>query len=200
MPERPLATAAPPERIGRLRAAEHDWYEGPDARRQARGRRVARDLIELSRLQRGDERAEPAPVDLAGLLRAICADYPELCLAGPESVPFSTDARRLVRVLSALLENACLHGAPPISVSYNADEIVVLDGGPGLEPQLLERATEPFITGRRAPRRGVGLGLAIAAHQAAVLGAELRLSNAPQGGAIAQLRFPAAAAGAPRAA
>jgi signal transduction histidine kinase len=196
MPERPLATAAPPQRIGRLRSAEHDWYEGPDERRQARGRRVARDLVELSRLQRGDERAEPTAVDLAGLLRAICAEYPELCLAGPDSLPFSTDTRRLVRVLSALLENACLHGAPPISVHYDAAEIVVQDGGPGLDPQLLQRATEPFVTGRRAPRRGVGLGLAIAARQAAVLGAELHLSNAPQGGAIAQLRFQATTAGA----
>ena len=150
---------------------------------------MARDLVELSRLQRGDEQAQRAQVDLASLLREICADYPQLGVAGPDPLPFSTDSRRLGRVLSTLLENACLHGAPPISVHYDAAEIVVQDGGPGLEQNLLEHATEPFVTGRRAPGRGVGLGLAIAARQAALLGAELRLSNAPHGGAIARLCF-----------
>jgi signal transduction histidine kinase len=189
MPERPLAIAAQPQRVGPRRSAEAEWYEGPDVRRDARERRVARDLVELLRLQRGDEQIERTQVDLARLLRAVCADYPRLCVAGPDPLPFSTDSRRLARVLSTLLDNALLHGAPPISVRYDAAEIVVQDAGPGLEPRLLERATEPFVTGRRAPGRGVGLGLAIAARQAVVLGAELHLSNAPGGGAVARLCF-----------
>jgi signal transduction histidine kinase len=189
MSERPLAIATQSHPVGRLRSTEPAWYEGPDARRQARGRRVARDLVELSRLQRGDEQAHPAPVELASMLRAICAEYPQLRIAGPDPLPVRTDPRRLARVLSTLLDNARVHGAPPIIVQYDAAEIVVQDGGPGLEPELLARATEPFVTGRRAPGRGVGLGLAIAARQAALLGAELRLSNAPHGGAIARLCF-----------
>jgi signal transduction histidine kinase len=193
MPERPHAITGQPRRVGGLRAPDAAWDEGPAARRAARGRRVARDLVELSRLQRGDERAQSVPVDLANLLRAICADYPELLLEGPQPLPFNTDSRRLARALSALLDNACLHGAPPITVRYDAAEIVVEDCGPGLAPALLQRATEPFVTGDRTRGRGVGLGLAIAARQAAVLGAELRLSNAPCGGTIAQLRFDAAA-------
>jgi signal transduction histidine kinase len=196
MPERPPTTAAQPSRAAR--SPETAWYDSPDCRREARGRRVARDLVELSRLQRGDERALRTVVDLAGLLRSLCVDYPQLHVEGPDPLFLDTDARRLARVLSTLLDNACLHGAPPIRVRYDAGEIVVQDGGPGLEPQLLGRATEPFVTGRRAPRRGVGLGLAIAARQAAVLGAELRLSNAPCGGAVAALRFePAVDAPAP---
>jgi signal transduction histidine kinase len=189
MPALPSATAAQPSRAALSRSPEPAWYDSPDCRRAARGRRVARDLVELSRLQRGEERARRAVVDLAGLLRGLCADYPQLHVEGPDPLFFDTDARRLARVLSALLENACLHGAPPIRVRYDVAEIVVQDGGPGLEPQLLGRATEPFVTGRRAPQRGVGLGLAIAARQAAVLGAELRLSNAPCGGAVAALCF-----------
>jgi len=191
MPERPLAIAAQPQRVGPRRSAEAEWYEGPDVRRDARERRLARDLVELMRLQRGGERVERTQVDLARLLRALCADYPRLCVAGPDPLLLSTDSRRLARVLSTLLDNALLHGAPPISVRYDAAEIVVQDAGPGLEPRLLERATEPFVTGRRAAGRGVGLGLAIAARQAAVLGAELHLSNAPGGGAVARLQFDA---------
>jgi signal transduction histidine kinase len=189
MLEQPLAIATQPQRTGRLRPAEPAWYEGPDARREARGRRVARDLVELSRLQRGDQQAQHAEIDLASLVRAVCADYPQLCITGPDLLPFRTDPRRLARVLSTLLDNALLHGAPPISVRYDAVEIVVQDSGPGLESRLLERATEPFVTGRRALGRGVGLGLAIAARQAVLLGAELSLSNAPHGGAIARLHF-----------
>jgi signal transduction histidine kinase len=196
MPKPPLAIAAEAQRIGRLRPLEPAWLEAPEARRAARGRRVARDLIELSRLQRGDEQAQCAQTELASLLREVCAGYAQLCIVGPDPLSLSTDSRRLLRVISLLLDNAVLHGQPPLRLRYDASEVVVEDSGPGLEPKLLEHATEPFITGRRARGRGVGLGLAIAARQAAVLGAELSLSNAPSGGAVARLRFHAGQAAA----
>ena len=44
------------------------WDDPAARRRRARERRLAHDLVELSRLDRGLERAEPAPVDLARLL------------------------------------------------------------------------------------------------------------------------------------
>jgi signal transduction histidine kinase len=166
--------------------------DAPDSRRHARERRLARDLVELSRLQRGHERAECAPVDLATLLRAVCAEFPHLHLEGPQNLPVSTDSRRLARVLFALLENAYLHGTPPVSVGFDATEIVIRDSGPGLPAGLLSRATEPFVSGERTRGRGVGLGLAIAAHQAALLDAELDVSNATAGGAVVRLRFAAA--------
>jgi len=198
MPDRSHAIAGQPGHPRRVRGAppvwDHDWAA---ARRAARGRRVARDLVELSRLQRGEERVDSAPFDLARLLRAICVRYGELDVSGPEPLPFRTDSRRLSRVLSTLLDNACLHGAPPITVRYDEAGIVVRDRGPGLAPTLLERATEPFVTGERVRGRGVGLGLAIAARQAALLGAELRLANAPDGGAIAELRFAPAQSASP---
>ncbi|MGA2757411.1 MAG: HAMP domain-containing sensor histidine kinase [Solirubrobacteraceae bacterium] len=193
MSERPPAIATQANRTARVRSVETAWFEAPDARRQARGRRVARDLVELSRLQRGDERAQQAQVDLAVFLRQICAGYGQLSIAGPDSLVVSSDPRRLARVLSALLDNAALHGKPPIAVRYDTSEIVIEDSGGGFEPKLLERATEPFVTGSRARGRGIGLGLAIAARQAALLGADLRLNNGPTGGASARLCFRARA-------
>lgn len=183
------AVATQPERELRLRPADEAWEDGPAVRRAARGRRVARDLVELSRLQGGGERVTPEAIDLAQLVRAVCACYPRVEIAGVDPVPLCTDSRRLARVLTLLLDNACLHGAPPVAVSYDACEIVVADSGPGLDPKLLAHATEPFITGRGARGRGVGLGLAIATHQAALLGGELVLCNAVDGGAVARLRF-----------
>ena len=174
-------------------SAAEAWDDGPAARRAARGRRVARDLVELSRLQRGAEAAMPETIDLPRLVRAVCANYQHVEIAGAERLDRSTDARRLARVLTLLLDNACLHGASPIRVGYDACEISVVDSGPGFEARLLTRATEPFVTGSRARGRGVGLGLAIAARQAALLGAELRLGNEIDGGAVARLCFVAPA-------
>lgn len=185
-PANSIAGTAP--RVVRLRDDAPGWNDLPRARRHARERRVARDLVELSRLQRGAERADCARLDLATLLRTICADYPQLQLRGPEHLPVCTDSRRLARVLFALLDNAYLHGAPPVSVHFDATEIIIQDGGPGFAAGLLPRATEPFATGARENGRGVGLGLAIAARQATVLGAALQLSNGEHG-AVAVFRF-----------
>jgi two-component system, OmpR family, sensor histidine kinase MtrB len=179
---------------GRPGGAVPTWVDATAGVRQARGRRVARDLVELSRLQNGGERAELTPLDLAALVRAICADYPPVRIEGPARMPLSTDSRRLARVLFALLDNAFLHGSPPVSVSFDATEIRIEDSGDGFASRVLARPAEPFVTGDRTRGRGVGLGLAIAARHASLLGAELQLSNGPAGGALARVRFAAGAA------
>lgn len=184
-------TDPPLPRSRRLTAVSTAWGESPGSVREARGRRVARDLVELSRLQSGAERAQLSELDLAALLRTICVDYPGVVLDGPSRLPLSTDSRRIARVLFTLLDNAYLHGAPPVRVSFDAGEIRVEDAGGGFAARVLERATQPFVTGDRSHGRGVGLGLAIAARHAALLGGQLEFSNSPVGGAIARLRFAA---------
>jgi signal transduction histidine kinase len=168
------------------------WESVSRARRYARARRLARDLVELSRLDRDTERPDWAPADLRGLVDAICVEYPQVELAGPEELTVLTDPRRLARILFVLLDNAHLHGAPPVSLHYDATAIVIRDSGEGFAPSLLERATEPFVAADRARGLGLGLGLAIAARQAALLGAGLELSNNDGGGAEAVVRFEAA--------
>ena len=150
------ATDAPPPRrwLAAVGAAD-TWEDTPAVRREARGRRVARDLVELSRLQNGAERAERTPVDLPALLRAIACDYSGVVVEGPARLQIESDSRRLARVLFALIDNAHLHGAPPVRISYDATAIVVEDGGGGFPPRVLERAPAPFVTGDRfgRPRR-----------------------------------------------
>jgi signal transduction histidine kinase len=121
--------------------------------------------------------------------RAVAADYPLLRIDGPASLPVSTDSRRLARVLFALLDNAQVHGDPPFTLAYDDRAITVCDGGPGFPPALLGRATEPFVIADRVRARGLGLGLAIAARQAVLLGARLELGNRLEGGAQAVVRF-----------
>ncbi len=182
----------PQRRVAHAPTHPRRWDQDPQERRHARERRFARDLIELSRLQRGGERAHPAPVDLANLVRAVHADYAPLDVAGPESAVVVTDPRRLVRILFAILDNAYVHGGSPVSLRYDTGEIVVRDSGGGFEAVLLARAAEPFVTGGHGRGRGVGLGLAIAGLQAALLGATLRLENDAAGGARVGVRFGAA--------
>jgi signal transduction histidine kinase len=180
-------SGAPPERGVWLRSAESTWLDDLADRRGARERRVAHDLVELSRLDRGSEQALAETVDLAEVVRSVCGRYRHVAISGPDRVSAITDPRRLARVLALLLNNACLHGAPPVSVSYDATGITVTDAGPGIEDRVLMHATDPFVTGRRGPGRGVGLGLAIAARQATLLGGELMLANAAEGGAVARV-------------
>ncbi|MDJ0380354.1 HAMP domain-containing sensor histidine kinase [Streptomyces sp. G-G2] len=107
-----------------------------------------------------------------------------------------------------------------VSVEASGEDrtVVVRDHGPGFPPELLRDGPRRFHTGTAgtgtagtgtgtagtgtgtagtgvagANERGSGhgLGLTIALGQARVLGAELRLDNAPDGGAVATLRLPA---------
>ncbi len=172
-----------------LAATVERWDDPAARRRRARERRLAHDLVELSRLDRGLERAESAPVDLARLLRAVTADYPGLSLEGPSAAPIVTDSRRLARVLFVLLDNAQIHGVPPVTVRYDEHAVTVCDEGPGFAENVLARATEPFVTGRGTDGRGVGLGLAIARRQAALLGATLSIGNGECGGATVAVCF-----------
>jgi len=185
-----IATSPGPARPVASSATDTDHRVGsPDPRRYARERRLARDLVELSRLERGLERAEHAPVDLARLIDAVRADYPSLVVDGAATVVVHSDSRRLARILFAVLDNAFLHGSAPVTLRYDAGGLAVCDSGRGFAAGVLEHATEPFVAGRRAWPRGAGLGLAIAARQAALLDATLELANGPAGGACVALQF-----------
>ncbi|CAM5476677.1 two-component sensor histidine kinase [Streptomyces avidinii] len=101
-----------------------------------------------------------------------------------------TDPRRLERIVGNLVVNAHRHGAAPVRVTVDGRTVVVRDHGPGFPPGLLLNGPRRFQTGAAERGSGHGLGLTIALGQALVLGAELRLDNAPDGGAVATLRLP----------
>ncbi len=89
----------------------------------------------------------------------------------------------LERVVTNLLDNAAVHGAPPVEVSVDAPapgwaRLVVTDAGAGMQPTLLATATQRFARAQDArPRPGSGLGLSLV--DALVTGAagELRLCH-----------------------
>jgi len=186
-----IVAAAP--RGGRPTPLAGTLEDSPDQVRHARSRRVARDLVELWRLQNGAERAEAAVVDVAALLTTVCEERFEVALSGPPVLTVVSDPRRLSRIVLLALDNARLHGAPPVTVEYDATSIAITDCGKGFATRVLDLVPAPFITADRSHGRGVGLGLAIAYRQAELIGARLVLSNAAHGGAVVRLKFLAAA-------
>ncbi|MET9768270.1 HAMP domain-containing sensor histidine kinase [Streptomyces sp. NPDC006415] len=149
---------------------------------------LVEDLLEISRLDAGAERARLDPVPLgelvADVVRRTGTDT-DVTAADAEVV--ETDPRRVERIVVNLVTNAHRHGAAPVEVAVTGARIAVRDHGPGFPPDLLERGPQRFRTGASERGRGHGLGLTVAQGQAEVLGARLTFTNAPGGGALAVL-------------
>jgi signal transduction histidine kinase len=146
----------------------------------------------------GDEPARPLDVD--ALLGALQADYEDtgrtVDIDGQMMAPFSGRPQALRRALANLVDNALNYaGTAAIEIDDGPSvlELRIIDRGPGLPEESLERVLEPFQRGETSRSRatgGTGLGLAIARSIARAHGGELTLANRPGGGLIAQLRLP----------
>ncbi|MDX2921939.1 MULTISPECIES: HAMP domain-containing sensor histidine kinase [Streptomyces] len=149
---------------------------------------LVEDLLEISRLDAGAERARLDPVPLgelvADVVRRTGTDT-RVTMADTEVV--ETDPRRVERIVANLVTNAHRHGAAPVDVTVTGARIDVRDHGPGFPSDLLERGPQRFRTGAGERGRGHGLGLTVAQGQSEVLGARLTFANAPDGGAVATL-------------
>ncbi|MFE9629570.1 sensor histidine kinase [Streptomyces sp. NPDC006463] len=155
-------------------------------------RGLVEDLLEISRLDAGAEQPVRARVPLDAVVSEAVARTgldTEVTVSDAQTV--ETDPRRLERIVSNLVVNAHRHGSLPVQVTIDGRTVVVRDHGPGFPPDLLRDGPRRFHTGRAERGSGHGLGLTIVQGQAGLLGAELRLDNAPDGGAVATLRLPA---------
>jgi len=145
------------------------------------------------------------PVDLTVAIhnsaRLVASDYTQrgatLSLHLRETVRVMGHSVRVEQVLINLMRNAldaveatearhvrlALTAEPPHAV------VRVVDTGPGISAQVLERLFEPFFT-TKAPGRGMGLGLAISSSIVQAMDGELLADNAPEGGAEFTLRLP----------
>ncbi|MFE3145101.1 ATP-binding protein [Streptomyces sp. NPDC059218] len=157
-------------------------------------RALTEDLLEISRL---DARTEAVDLDVYELVplveRVVRASGTGTEIraepsAGAAHVRVVTDRRRLERVLGNLIANAHQHGRPPVVLTVDGPVVTVRDHGPGFPDYLPADGPQRFRT--EAGGKGHGLGLTIAAGQAAVIGAGLEFRNAPDGGAVARVTLP----------
>jgi signal transduction histidine kinase len=152
-------------------------------------RTLTEDLLEISRLDAGSERVDLDDTWLGPVTeRVVRAAGGETEVSVLRDVCVVTDRRRLERVLGNLVANAHRHGETPVELTVDGPVITVRDHGPGYPEYLVTHGPQRFRTEGGA--KGHGLGLTIALGQAEVLGARLRFTNAPDGGAVATLTLP----------
>ncbi|WP_405675760.1 HAMP domain-containing histidine kinase [Streptomyces sp. NBC_01511] len=163
---------------------------------------LAADLLLLARLDAG-EQAGRTRLDLAALVRE------EVSQRSADRIPVTPDVRgsvevsgsrgQLARVLGNLLDNAQRHAAGEVRAAVRREgSLVVLavsDDGAGVPEAERERIFERFVRLDDARSRddgGAGLGLAIARDVAHRHGGTLDVGRAEAGGALFELRLPAA--------
>jgi len=139
--------------------------------------RLIGDLLDMKRMENGRLAVEPKPVragvlltEAAEMLRPLAAaEGIELTLDIPDELPVvAADANRLQQVLSNLIGNAIKFTPKGGRISLRGARtekdvcIAISDTGPGIPAEQLPHIFGQFWQGKRADRRGIGLGLGIA--------------------------------------
>jgi signal transduction histidine kinase len=166
------------------------------------------DLLDVSRLQRGELPLRPERTDLAALVREVVrhGEWGEgrLILDGEADLEVVVDANRIRQVVSNLLDNAVKYSPDGAEVRVRLDRqgegalLEVQDAGIGLAPETLESIFTPF---GRAPNAaaanipGLGLGLYLARRIAEQHGGKLWAESEGEGrGTLMSLWLPRATA------
>ncbi|MFD3576836.1 ATP-binding protein [Streptomyces sp. NPDC058644] len=162
---------------------------------------LAADLLLLARLDAG-EKPGGGHVDLAALAREELSqrtrDRADVRM-DLKNVEVTGSRSQLARVLGNLVNNAQRHARSHVTVATRAEGawavLKVSDDGDGVPEGERDRIFERFVRLDDARTRddgGAGLGLAIARDVAARHGGTLTVGEAPGGGALFELRIPAA--------
>ena len=155
------------------------------------------DLLELSRLDAGQEQVQIDVVSLPDLVTSVLESHgwDERVQVHAAACTVGTDRRRVERVVANLVGNAVQHGEDPIVVRVGAGPpaatIEVSDRGPGIPAEDVQRVFDRFAkldTARSSG--GSGLGLAIARENALLLGGTLEVASAATDGTTFRLTFP----------
>ncbi|MEN3341851.1 MAG: two-component system, OmpR family, phosphate regulon sensor histidine kinase PhoR [Actinomycetota bacterium] len=163
--------------------------------------RLAKAMLVLARVERGDAAAALGLVPLRPLLAGLVAEFdeaPELVLEldCPAELAVWADGALLSEALANVLTNALEHtSSGAVRVAAHAGDgtvaIEVVDTGSGIAPAELPRVFERFRSG--AGEGGVGLGLPIARAALAALGGSIEIHSREGAGTTVQMRLPGAA-------
>lgn len=169
-----------------------------------RMRDLVLELLELARTDAGSEPLEMERLQVVRVLRAVVDPVlvargrgsEEVRIDAEAGVVVDADRSRVRRILTNLVDNALVHGAPPVEVRACRNglvvEIEVHDHGPGLSDVDPRRLFDRFAKSDRSRAGGgTGLGLAIAAGHAAAMGWKIDARNDPAGGAVFRVTVPA---------
>jgi PAS domain S-box-containing protein len=139
--------------------------------------KLLRDLLDLSRIEAGQNAPHLVPIRAATLVNTAVAAVRSqveahgciLTLAVPSALPtVCADHLQIERVVANLVSNAVRHTGRGGEIRITATQherhvaISVADTGSGIPPEYLPRIFDKFVQVPNAPSGGAGLGLAIA--------------------------------------
>lgn len=174
-------------------------------RQAGRMRDLIAQLLQMTRLEQGTQRANFEQADLSGLVEVLCAEQPAL----PHGVTIRADVQPGVeawldvtlisRLLQNLIDNAARYGRENghIWVTLRRVEGEVLlsvrDDGIGIPADRLERIWQRFyqVESARGAGGGAGLGLTMVRQIAALHGGTVTVDSREGEGSCFTLRFPA---------
>jgi two-component system, OmpR family, sensor kinase len=159
-----------------------------------RMRKLATELLDLSRLEAGALELRPEPTDLGRLARDVTREFTpaitqhgsDIDLRVHEPVEADCDPERVAQVVRILLDNALVHtpaGTPIVVSAARRDghvRLEVSDRGPGIKRHNMPHIFEPFFSSDD-DAHGAGLGLAIARELAGTMRGELQVQSSERG-------------------
>ena len=198
-------------REGRIRdEAQRTEYLDLIAAECARLSRLAEDFLTFSRLERGKQHLQLAPLApravieqaLTGLRARLSAPGCTFALDVPGDLPpVRADRDALAAVLTNLLDNALKYTRDDKRISLwvrsakDAVVFAVTDNGIGLDRSQVRRIFKPFhqVDDRLARQgEGAGLGLAIVAKLVALHRGKIHVDSEPEQGTTFSVRIPLA--------
>ncbi|MDP6447981.1 MAG: ATP-binding protein, partial [Pirellulaceae bacterium] len=166
------------------------------------------DLLQLARVESGQEAFQFARVDLAVAAEQALTQCRQLaeqkrirlhCDPANETVVAWADYEGLFTIITNLLVNAINYTPPEGDVTFRWRQveqtavIEIQDSGIGIAPEHHERVFERFFRVDKARSRaagGTGLGLAIVKHLAQAFGGSVELESEPGRGSTFRVRLP----------
>ena len=157
--------------------------------------RLAEDLLDVSRITRGEVHLRIADCDLREvvgeaaeqLAAALASKQQDIHQVLPDvPVRVSADQARLVQVVGNLIGNASRYSPPSstIGITLSVDDgkavLAIVDQGQGISAELMPALFDAYSQGQASPdskTSGVGLGLAIVKGLVELHGGEIRVAS-----------------------
>ena len=129
-------------------------------------------------------------------LKASLTDHTLHVKYAADLPPVKIDAEIIKQILAILLSNAVAYTPKNASISLSVQKdqeklvIGILDQGPGIPDEDLDKIFEKFYRGKMAKPGGLGLGLSIAKRFVHAHGGQIKVRNQEKGGAHFSVELP----------
>lgn len=168
--------------------------------------RIVDRMLELARLENRREKPDMEPVELTAMVRTVAESHEPLLaskdvtmeITAPDRLILDGNAFLLHQALENLVQNAIEFshrgGKVGVTMAAERDRVIlsVTDEGPGIPDYALDRIFDRFYSLGRPDtgKKSTGLGLNFVREVAISHGGTIRVTNRPEGGALAELTLP----------